>query len=209
MPIWRSAADALDEADSLRRLAVGRAQDPVVGKHRLEVGLGDDVGKLEVPVHLRGPTRVEVAEPGGDDDRATLDRLVARARRAAQRDGERPGLTRHADDLSSEPDFGVRAAGDGVDQPLYLGLGQFAVRGQTGVPLRDGGAAKVVELLDQHDVVPDIGDSLRRAQPSRTPADNQHRVRGHRSPQLSCSSPVGDPGGSFLSCTPSASSQSR
>ena len=136
-----TAAHTLDEADPFRRLAVGRAQHPVLRQHRLEVRLSDDVGELVVPVHLGRPARVEVAEPGGDDDRAALERLRADGLGlgrlgAAQRQGELPGLPHHAGKLGTESDSDERIGSDQVDHLPDLRLCGLIARSQAGIALR-------------------------------------------------------------------------
>ncbi len=76
----------------------------MLGQHHLEVGLGDHVGELVIAVHLGRAARVEVAETGGDDDSATLERLGLAI--AAQGKRERAGLPHHPRHLGTEADVG-------------------------------------------------------------------------------------------------------
>ncbi len=120
-----------------------------------------------------------MAEPGGDDDGAALDRLRLSGLRAAQRQDERTGLARYPGELGAEPDLDERMGGDHFDHPPDLRLRRFTARSQAGIVLRDRGAAEEVALLDQHNLAADLRDALCRAQPSGAPTDNSNLVRRH------------------------------
>ena len=177
MELQVAAADAVDDGDVLRRLAL-LGLEPALAEHLLELERGDHVGQLAVAV-VRDATGVELLVAGGDDHAADVDGLVRdtlpsavlRMRVVEVADEAVDGL-----DLGLEQHLDVAVLDDARDA-----LGQHVARRvEVGSGEVDAGdvAAQVVVALDEVDLAARVRQVERRGHARDAAADHE-RARAH------------------------------